>query len=81
MSELVFLLNSGEIVNKKVPLFSMKYLKLTFRFWEMAKDRHVKLKENNDWEITVWKNNNLKPIINGQPIFSLRSNVHENTCC
>ena len=35
----------------------------------------VKLTENNDWEMTVPKNNNRKPVINGQPLFSLRNNV------
>ena len=39
----------------------------------------VKLTENNDWEMTVPKNNNRKPVINGQPLFSLRNNVPEGS--
>ena len=39
----------------------------------------VKLTENNDWEMTVPKNNSRKPVINGQPLFSLRNNVPEGS--
>ena len=31
--------------------------------------------ENNDWKI----NNYVEPVINGQPLFSLRNNIPENT--
>ena len=32
--------------------------------------RNILLTENNDWGITALKNNNLKPFIDGQPLFS-----------
>ena len=34
----------------------------------------MKLTENNDWELTVLKTNDQKPVINGQLLFSLRNN-------
>ena len=32
------------------------------------------LTENNDLEITVSKNNDMEPVINGQPLFIWRNN-------
>ena len=37
--------------------------------------------ENNGWEITMLKNNDLKAIINGQPLFSLINNGPKNIGC
>ena len=36
---------------------------------------------NNDWEITVSKNNNRKPVINSQPLFNLRNIGPESSGC
>ena len=35
--------------------------------------------ENNDWEITLSKNNKLKAVINKLLLFSLRNNGQEKT--
>ena len=35
--------------------------------------------ETNDWEITVSKSNDQKPVINCQPLFSLRNNGPESS--
>ena len=37
--------------------------------------------ENNDWKMTVSENNGQKPVINDQPLFSLRNNVPECSGC
>ena len=39
----------------------------------------MKLTKNNDFEITVSETNGWKPVINGQPILSLRNNVPESS--
>ena len=39
------------------------------------------LSENNSCEITMLKNNKLKAVINGQPLFSLRNNGPEKIGC
>ena len=38
-------------------------------YCEDKKSRNFKVMENNDWEIAVSKNNDLKAISNGQPLF------------
>ena len=47
--------------------------------YDDKKSSNMKLMENNNWEITVSKNNDQKPVINGQPLFSLRNNIPENS--
>ena len=45
------------------------------------KSTNMKLMENNNWEITVLKNNNPKPVINGRPLSSLRNNGPKSSGC
>ena len=61
----------------------MKYLKLKFflqksHYYDDKKSKNVIITENNDWEMTMSKNNALKVVINGQPLFSFRNNVGKN---
>ena len=51
------------------------------RYYDNKKSRSVKLMEINNQEITVSKNNILEPVINGQPLFTLRNNFPEITGC
>ena len=37
------------------------------------------LMENNDWDITLSKNNKLQAVINGQPLFNLKNNGPKKT--
>ena len=48
------------------------------RYYDDKQSRNINLTENNDWEITVLKNNDLETFINGQPLFIWRNNGPDN---
>ena len=48
-------------------------------YYDDKKSSNMKLTENKDWEITVSKTKDQKPVINGRPLFSLRNNGSESS--
>ena len=49
------------------------------RYYDDKKSSVLKLADNNDWEMTLPKYKDWKPVIKGRPLFSLRNNVPESS--
>ena len=48
-------------------------------YYHDEKSVNILLTKNNNWEITMSKNNNQKAIINWQPLFNFRNNGPQKT--
>ena len=57
----------------------LQHSKVKSCYYDDKKSSVLKLADNNNWEMTLPKYKDWKPVIKGRPLFSLRNNVPESS--